>query len=344
MTNLDVLPNELVCAIFLHCECPLHFLRLSRSIRARITDSVVAKYLLKWRGSDQALSILLSPASQALPVDQDQSQEPTPSGQPPPLKDMETLAAYNALLPVLVRLGADVLSCDGALLRYALQSGRFDVLKLALHNIWPVYAPETIQRTWRDCLQYVASQPDRNRDKRDDTDDARSNLDDLASAINSGVAKGFVSHALLDELLIRTAQTGRLPVFRLFVEAGGNPNAHLDSPLCVAAIHGQLSIVRYLLECIPATNVHAQDHFAIRKAAESGHLDIVQLLLQHGADASAWTSAALGAAVRSNSVEMVKLIVCKGVKIYPFVIRMASHFGFKEIEDILKAAASPVLV
>jgi ankyrin repeat protein len=70
------------------------------------------------------------------------------------------------------------------------------------------------------------------------------------------------------------------------LNCGANPNAGLDPPLSLAAAKGLVDIGRLLLRR-EVTDVNARNHrnfTPLHDAAEQGHVEMVRVLLSHGAD------------------------------------------------------------
>ncbi|KAJ3117817.1 hypothetical protein HDU96_005404 [Phlyctochytrium bullatum] len=95
-----------------------------------------------------------------------------------------------------------------------------------------------------------------------------------------------VNPAAQDDYAIRwAAHHGHTEVVRLLLGCGGthpavNPASQDNNPVVWAAVEGHAEIVRLLLatgKCDPT----AQANYAIRRAAERGHGDVVEALLEH---------------------------------------------------------------
>ena len=66
---------------------------------------------------------------------------------------------------------------------------------------------------------------------------------------------------------------------------------NLNEKLVWASSNGHLEIVRLLLE--HGADVHARDDEVLIWASRNGHLEVVRLLLNKGADIHAWNDLAL---------------------------------------------------
>ena len=106
-------------------------------------------------------------------------------------------------------------------------------------------------------------------------------------------------------------------VVRLLLNHGGNPNVYLGrfSALGMAAYHGHLEIVQLLLE----HKVHINEHQAVSPlllAVHEGYIDVVIALINAGIDVNKWDTfykaTALKVAAMNGNVRMVKLLLSAG--------------------------------
>ncbi len=87
----------------------------------------------------------------------------------------------------------------------------------------------------------------------------------------------------------------------------GNQLNKLDNQLIEACIQGDLSQVKSLI--IEGANIHADDDYALRWAAECGHLEVVKYLVEdHEANVHALNEWALRWAARNGHLEVVKYL------------------------------------
>ncbi|KAI4254326.1 MAG: hypothetical protein L6R35_007540, partial [Caloplaca aegaea] len=137
---------------------------------------------------------------------------------------------------------------------------------------------------------------------------------------------------------------GRLPAVEFLLNAGANPNAnHFRSgALQLAARRGFTRVVRLLFER-GAVNHANMPNNTLCGAAGNGHVDILQLLLEYGADVNAVESTDSGAyysvlawAARNGETSMVKFLLVNGVdlKSYnngPCALKQAAERGHEDI-------------
>jgi hypothetical protein len=96
----------------------------------------------------------------------------------------------------------------------------------------------------------------------------------------------------LDEKLVKTIEKGDRSLTNTLLFLGASPNAVYDGrfPLMEAAIHGHVEIARDLLEAGASVNLATQtgNATALHWAVFFHRLDIVRLLLEHGACLKIW--------------------------------------------------------
>ena len=77
--------------------------------------------------------------------------------------------------------------------------------------------------------------------------------------------------------------------------------------LITAAKNGQIEVVRVLID-YQGADVHTRHELALRRAAQNGHTETVQLLLDRGADVHAWNDGALRLATQNGYPETVRVL------------------------------------
>jgi ankyrin repeat protein len=119
--------------------------------------------------------------------------------------------------------------------------------------------------------------------------------------------------------------TGRVIIER-YLGSGWDVNAQGEkygrTALHLAAMNGHLEIVKLLLEHGADVNAKTKEGYgytALHSAASNGHLEIVKLLLEHGADVNAKTKyggyTALHSATMNGHLEIVKLLLEHGADV-----------------------------
>jgi len=103
--------------------------------------------------------------------------------------------------------------------------------------------------------------------------------------------------------LCLASENGYLDIVQYLVEKG----LDIDEPLLLASEHGHLEVVKYLLK----TNVCPSIHSAIQQASDNNYLDIVQLLLENGADIKKNNYQAIRNLLRHGHIELVKKLIKK---------------------------------
>ncbi len=129
---------------------------------------------------------------------------------------------------------------------------------------------------------------------------------------------------VLDEALVWACKSNRLAVLDRLIKAGSRPNAdpYRGTPLVWAAVCNRQETVAWLLDHGADINLkatfggltHGQGITALHMAAQYGHMTVVRLLVERGAD-------------RSIKDDLYRSTAAGG----------ASHFGQNEVRDYLNA-------
>ncbi|KAJ7595698.1 ankyrin repeat-containing domain protein [Mycena floridula] len=143
--------------------------------------------------------------------------------------------------------------------------------------------------------------------------------------------------------MIHAASHGSLSLLKQFVKWGSDLNAQdmtdlfRSTALSGAAKHGQLETVKFLLEHRVDANARAGSRgSALAAAAAYGKIEVVEYLLNHGADPNAHVDILQAAVYRG--LEGVKLLIDKGANLQvqgEAALRKASGRGDLEIIKLL---------
>jgi ankyrin repeat protein len=184
--------------------------------------------------------------------------------------------------------------------------------------------------------------------------------------------------------LTEAAQFGHLEVVEVLLEAGADPNALMTlekikkfsnrvyelilddyspeeaktnfvySPLLFASEKGYPGIAEALLEAGADPHIKGPGYLTpLHKAARSGNVEVLKVLLEHGGDVNIYTSAStpLGQAALNGRLEAVKFLVKNGADVNKTFKRvphtalgLASYnCWFNVVEYLLKNGAKPTL-
>jgi cytohesin len=123
-----------------------------------------------------------------------------------------------------------------------------------------------------------------------------------------------------DDELLKAAENGNLIKVQTALENGANPNAKNNNngstPLHIAAYKGHVEIVKILLD--RGADLNAKDntgHAPLHWAAIEGHVDVVRVLLDRGANPNAKNNTGhtpLHNAAYFGHVEIVKILLDRG--------------------------------
>ena len=113
-------------------------------------------------------------------------------------------------------------------------------------------------------------------------------------------------------------------------------NIKKNKELIWAASHGHIEVVELLLD--RGANIHVNNDDALIWAARNGHIEVVKLLLDSGADIQAKYDKALIYASNNDNIEVVKLLLDRGVGINAvknYALKWAANKGHIEIVKFL---------
>lgn len=113
----------------------------------------------------------------------------------------------------------------------------------------------------------------------------------------------------------------------------GNDNWAIE----LASVEGKAEVVRFLIKI--GVDVIANDNEAIRKASENDHIETVKLLIDAGADIDVGLIAAAG----SGKKDIVELLINKGADVTAQnnrALKEAFRYRFEEVVEILIKAGA----
>ncbi|MGH9828303.1 MAG: ankyrin repeat domain-containing protein, partial [Blastocatellia bacterium] len=146
---------------------------------------------------------------------------------------------------------------------------------------------------------------------------------------------GQLSIQYTTEAFVSAAANGDTFAVQLFLKAGMSPGVATDAdmtPLLAAAVHGQLETIKSLVaggadpNRTGRTAVNGYYSEPLAEGARLERKDIVQFLLNNGADPNVDQGDALKAAISTGNLEIVKLLLSKGMTLKngPWVLYAAS--------------------
>lgn len=114
-----------------------------------------------------------------------------------------------------------------------------------------------------------------------------------------------------DSLLAKTKDPKSEDVAKLLLEAGANPNARQANGMTVlmsAVFNGQYDVAKSLIERGADVSASAKGYNALCLAVERNDKDMVELLLDHGADPQARPGSGLSALERAQQRQLIELV------------------------------------
>ncbi len=114
----------------------------------------------------------------------------------------------------------------------------------------------------------------------------------------------------MSERLIEAAENGNLQKVKRYLDEGDDIHYDSDYALRWTAFYGHLEVVELLLDrgADIHADIHADGDAAFRWSSEKGHVKVVKLLLDYGADKSANNYEALKRAKKNNHKEVIDLL------------------------------------
>jgi hypothetical protein len=152
---------------------------------------------------------------------------------------------------------------------------------------------------------------------------------------------------VVDLALLAAVSRGHLHAVGLLLDAGANVNARFVvavlepytfryDTLHFASRLGHADVVQLLIQ--RGADVHADKDAALRVAAQCGHAAAVQLLIQHGADVHANDDSALREASDSGHTAVVQLLIQHGADVHAdedAAMQAAAENGHVDVVQLL---------
>jgi len=118
---------------------------------------------------------------------------------------------------------------------------------------------------------------------------------------------------------------------------GADVHADNDCALRWASESGHLNVVKVLLEA--GADVHVNNDYALIWASSRGHLGVVKVLLENGADVHAKDDCALRWASRYGLFDVVKVLLENGANVHAdndCALKWASRYGYLDVVKVLQ--------
>jgi len=141
-----------------------------------------------------------------------------------------------------------------------------------------------------------------------------------------------------NEVLRISTVTGRLDLVTVALYLGSPIDRMYDQHYALgsASYYGHLEVVKLLIDY--GANIKIDNNRAVRYASMMGHYDVVKLLIENDADIYAKDNAAVKYASQNGHYETVKLLIDSGADIHAennYAVRYASENGHYETVKLL---------
>ncbi|KAJ3326691.1 hypothetical protein HDU93_002336 [Gonapodya sp. JEL0774] len=155
---------------------------------------------------------------------------------------------------------------------------------------------------------------------------------------------------------VREARGFHLEMVKLLMNNGADTEEWLDEFLYKSTSSGRADVVRFLLTLGAKVNPRSRRHYhypredgPLQAAALGGHVEVVSMLLDHGADILFSDNMALWLAVREGKAAVVRLLLERGADAVgeseqaKNAMATADKRGFTDILDLLTLYSAEVL-
>ncbi|KAJ3047634.1 hypothetical protein HK097_011356 [Rhizophlyctis rosea] len=137
-------------------------------------------------------------------------------------------------------------------------------------------------------------------------------------------------------LFVCAADVGDLAYTKYLLEAGGDLHVHHDEALARACHNGHIKVVQYLIS--KGADVNVNDYQPLKNACEEGHKEVVRLLLDDGANIisvdTAQQEKIAYKAGKGGSVDIVQIFLEKGINaslLISWCLPSAAEWGHMEV-------------
>ncbi|KAJ3320303.1 hypothetical protein HDU93_003586 [Gonapodya sp. JEL0774] len=129
---------------------------------------------------------------------------------------------------------------------------------------------------------------------------------------------------------------GNVQIAKLLLENGANVDAGGNFALCQSCKYGHVDVVKFLLS--KGANVDNESHEGrtpLEEATDNGHLHVVSVLLDHGADVHVGEDRALSRSSEAGHIDIVRLLLFHGANPNAGSLQIAALFGHTEVVSLL---------
>ncbi|KAJ3122726.1 hypothetical protein HK098_002521 [Nowakowskiella sp. JEL0407] len=202
----------------------------------------------------------------------------------------------------------------------------------------------------------------------------------VSCLVSHGIRKGLISQSFLKSAATEAARLDALQVLQIlwkafvwayenyefddYVKIAGPRDNETEmelvesvaaSVISVASVHGSANCLSWIIEVVGmsrstetlAAIIRSHSDFAIHKAAEFGHSDVIKILLEHGAAGDSGNFSALRSAVRANCQKSVSLLLQYGsssssentrtrIFTYNSLLNLANTLGYSIIAGMIR--------
>ena len=135
-----------------------------------------------------------------------------------------------------------------------------------------------------------------------------------------------------NDVLYEASEKGEYNLVKYVLERTGFHD--YDLALELASRNGHLNIMKLLLE--KGADMHTSDDYPLISASENGHINVVQHLVENGADIHALDDEALKLASKNGHIKVVQYLVENGADISTHAINLAHKYSHTDVAEYLE--------